>query len=76
MTNELHGTFKELVSNICAACSSAKKPRQSFCYSCYKSLPLAMQQSLWARFGSGYEKNYHAAKDWLIQKHGQERRAT
>jgi hypothetical protein len=60
--------IKELGSDICAACSGSKKPRQSFCYSCYKSLPATMQQSLWARFGSGYEENYHEAKDWLMQE--------
>lgn len=51
---------KELMSDECA-CGRSKKPRYSFCFSCYKSLPEHMQYDLWQDIGSGYEESYESA---------------
>ena len=53
-----------LMSNECQ-CGRAKKPRKSFCYACYKSLPSDFQQDLYSRFGGGYEKAYEKAIQYL-----------
>ena len=53
-----------LMSNECH-CGRPKKPRMSFCFSCYRSLPRDMQRALYQRFGEGYEEAYEAAVEWL-----------
>jgi hypothetical protein len=56
--------LKELKSEECA-CGEYKKSGNSFCYSCYKSLPDDMQKDLYKRFGNGYEEAYEEAYQWL-----------
>jgi len=46
-------------------CGKPKQEMQSFCYKCYKSLPLPMRNNLYRRFGSGYEQAYEAACEKL-----------
>jgi predicted amidophosphoribosyltransferase len=60
--------LRELGESVCAACQSAKKPKQSFCPRCYYTLPEEMRTALYRRFGSGYESAYDDAKDWLRQE--------
>lgn len=58
----------DLASDTCAVCGKNKKPRQSFCYACYKSLPITMQGGLYESFGGGYEENYHECVAWLREE--------
>jgi len=53
-----------LYGNECF-CGKGKRPGDSFCYSCYKSLPQHMQQDLYQRLFFGYEEAYDAAVAWL-----------
>ena len=59
-----HWYFSELMSNQCA-CGKTKKPRKSFCYGCFKSLPIDMQNRLYRRLGEGYEAAYDEAVKYL-----------
>jgi len=54
----------QLMSDECA-CGSPKRPRHSFCYRCYRSLPRHMQHDLYQYIGDGYEEAYEAAVEWL-----------
>jgi hypothetical protein len=54
----------ELKSEECF-CGKTKKPRMSFCYRCYKSLPGDMQKDLYQPLGNGYEEAYEEAVAWL-----------
>jgi cation transport regulator ChaB len=40
---------------------------------CYRSLPKAMQDALWRRFGAGYEEAFIAAQKWLKDRNPQGR---
>lgn len=55
---------KELKSEECQ-CGRQKKSRMSFCYSCYKSLPVNIQKRLYYPLGNGYEEAYEEAVQWL-----------
>lgn len=55
---------KEFLSDECQ-CGRPKRPRHSFCFKCYKRLPVDMQKDLWQRFGFGYESAYDAAYKYL-----------
>ncbi len=50
----------ELNSEECI-CGRDKVPGNSFCYTCYKSLPGDMQRALYQRMGGGYEAAYDEA---------------
>ena len=54
--------YHELISNQCA-CGEPKKPRQSFCYKDYISLPNEIQRALYKP--RGYEEAYEEAHKWL-----------
>lgn len=47
-------------------CGKTKKSGNSFCYSCYKSLPNDMQKDLYLRMFQGYEESYDKAVAWLM----------
>jgi hypothetical protein len=50
----------ELKSDECQ-CGKKKRPRNSFCYACYSSLPKDMQRDLYLMMDGGYEQAYDAA---------------
>ena len=56
--------LKELKGNECP-CGKNKKSGNSFCYSCYSSLPEDLQKALYKRFGQGYGDAYEEAHEWL-----------
>lgn len=56
---------EELGSEECF-CGKKKGRGNSFCYSCYKSLPGHMQRDLYQRLYNGYEEAYDAAVEWLM----------
>lgn len=58
--------LRELDETICPVCKMAKASKQSFCRPCYFILSVAMRNSLYKRFGSGYEEAYFEAKEFLI----------
>jgi hypothetical protein len=58
--------LNQLKSNECF-CGGTKKPKMSFCYPCYKSLPNEMQRALYQRLGDGYEDAYEEACQFLME---------
>ena len=56
--------LEQFKSNECH-CGQAKRPRYSFCYTCFKMLPQDLQVDLYSRFGQGYEEAYEAAVKYL-----------
>ena len=69
MTNEQKQSdwgfyIEEFRSEECF-CGREKRPKHSFCFSCYKKLPKEMQRALWRHFGRGYEQAYEAAHEYL-----------
>lgn len=56
--------FNDILSNECA-CGAYKKPQRSFCYKCFKSLPVEMQKALYKHMGEGYEEARDEAGRWL-----------
>ena len=58
--------YTSLASDVCPACTKKKKPRQSFCLSCYRKLPRATQQALYN--ADGYVKTWDGAMDMLENK--------
>lgn len=62
----------ELRGGLCR-CGAAKQPRQTFCRSCYFTLPAKMRSALYRRIGEGYEQAYQAAADHLDQHKGKPR---
>jgi hypothetical protein len=65
--------FKELMGTVCI-CGRRKRTKETFCGSCYRSLPRPMQLALYRRMGSGYEEAYAAAvrtlkgDDWATEQ--------
>lgn len=59
--------MREFMGDVCS-CGKPKKRGRSFCGRCYFTLPEPMRNTLFARFGRGYEENYEAAKDWLREE--------
>ncbi len=51
--------YQDLKSETCRPCGRRKKHGQSFCQSCYYSLPLKTQHALYQP--SGYPTIYHEA---------------
>lgn len=49
----------------CPACGQLKGSERAFCYGCYGKLPQEMKDSLWARFGAGFEEAFKKSLDWL-----------
>ena len=56
--------FDELYGNVCQ-CGNRKKPKMSFCPSCYYRLPLEMREALYRLFCGGYREAYDAAVEYL-----------
>ena len=61
--------FEELMSDECA-CGRPKKPKFSFCYTCYRKLPHDMKRALYRRLHEGYEAAYDAAYAYLNESGG------
>lgn len=55
---------QQLLTDECH-CSKPKRPRHSFCYSCYLSLPNDIQGELYQLIGKGYEETYEKAVAFL-----------
>lgn len=60
---------RELIGKRCI-CGRSKRPRATFCLTCYSRLPDLLQGNLYKRIGQGYERAYHAAVDWLRSNSG------
>jgi hypothetical protein len=60
--------WTEFMATECCICHGAKPAKNGFCRGCYYSLPKAMKQALWQRFGEGYEEAHAAARQWLQEK--------
>ncbi len=69
MSAQAETLIRELVSTECR-CGRAKKSRQTFCRSCYFSLPREMQANLYRLVGEGYEEAYEAAVQYFDRKKG------
>ncbi len=57
--------LRELKSENCAACERPKESGQSFCKSCYFSLPPRTRNALYAAMSDGYASIYDEAKEDL-----------
>lgn len=64
---ERQKALQELKEDRCF-CGLPKVSGQSFCRSCYFTLPDSWRRTLYARFGSGYEQALAKAKDYLREK--------
>lgn len=64
--------WDSFMSEQCPICKTHKKPRQSFCLGCYKSLPRNVQQGLYRRFKAGYVTVWIQACAILKQQRTQE----
>lgn len=62
--------IRELAGDKCR-CGKAKRPKQTFCRSCYFSLPEPMRAALYDRIGEGYEQAYGNAVAHLEARNGQ-----
>ena len=59
--------WDDFLSKTCRVCGANKIQMQSFCRGCYRRLPSPMRQSLWQRFGEGYEEAFEAATRWFTE---------
>ncbi|MCE5242476.1 MAG: phage protein GemA/Gp16 family protein [Syntrophobacteraceae bacterium] len=59
--------LRELQSDQCQ-CGKSKGSGKSFCYSCWKKLPVDLQRPLYRRLGQGYEEAYEQAARHLDDK--------
>lgn len=57
--------FDAYVGKECAGCKGPKQKRNAFCLACYRQLPAALKNSLWKRFGEGFEEAYQASLSWF-----------
>jgi hypothetical protein len=57
--------FAIFAGTRCAGCGGTKRRHNAFCPWCYRELPAALKQSLWKRFGSGFEEAYQASLSWF-----------
>lgn len=60
MTAETVAILRELRGQKCR-CGRRKIEKQTFCGSCYHSLPKDMQRALYRRLNKGYEEAYRVA---------------
>lgn len=67
MSGDVKFYIQELRSEECA-CGRTKRPRYSFCYTCYQLLPDDMRKDLWSYMGDGYEEAYDSAVAWLTEE--------
>jgi len=56
--------YQEMMSNQCL-CGNTKKKGHSFCWNCFSSLSVSMQNSLYKQIGKGYEEAFEEAVKWL-----------
>jgi hypothetical protein len=52
--------FARFAGTKCEGCDGHKRRNVAFCTYCYGELPAALKNSLWKRFGSGFEEAYQA----------------
>lgn len=57
--------LESLQSEICPACKRKKVAKQSFCYRCYKLLPVKLQRQLYKSIWDGYAEIWAEAKEEL-----------
>ena len=62
---ESDAIFAEFAGTRCAGCGGTKRRHNAFCVWCYRELPAALKQSLWKRFGSGFEEAYQGCLSWF-----------
>lgn len=62
---ESNAIFAAFCSTRCAGCEGAKRKHNAFCTACYHQLPPALKQSLWKRFGQGFEEAYQGCLSWF-----------
>lgn len=67
MSNDMAFYVKELNSAECL-CGRAKRPKRSFCYTCFKALPAVMKKPLYLFVGEGYEEAFDKAAAWLKEE--------
>lgn len=65
MTDKSRQLVTSLASTICPACRRAKGRKKTLCLGCYRSLPQAMRNALYARLGNGYEQSFNDAMRFL-----------
>lgn len=56
--------LRELASETCC-CGKDKRKRNTFCASCYYSLPQYLKREIHKLVGEGYEEGYAAAREFL-----------
>ena len=57
-------TPRELIAELqgtACRCGSTKRPKQTFCHTCYYSLSADTRRALYRRVGEGYEEAYDEA---------------
>jgi hypothetical protein len=57
--------FARFAGMKCEGCDGHKRRNVAFCTYCYGELPAALKNSLWKRFGSGFEEAYQACLSWF-----------
>ena len=57
--------YSAFTSKECAGCGAAKIPFNAFCAPLLSTVAPALRQSLWKRFGQGFEQAYHACLSWF-----------
>ena len=57
--------FSAFAGTTCAGCGGTKRKANAFCTFCYRELPAALKNSLWKRFGQGFEEAYQACLSWF-----------
>jgi len=60
-TSRPKALIASLASDLCPACSRAKRPRNTLCYGCYRSLPQPLRTALYNRVNNGYEQAFNDA---------------
>lgn len=66
-TEQRIALLDELSAEKCQ-CGKRKRSKQTFCWSCYRSLPREMQADLYKGFGQGYEEAYTAAIKYFKER--------
>jgi hypothetical protein len=57
--------LEDYLGTVCSGCGRPKVKCHSFCGRCYFSLPKSMRSGLYARMGSGYERAFADAREFL-----------
>lgn len=67
-TSDTVALVESLRSTECPACGGSKFRRQSFCRTCYRSLPANIRANLYLLVGDGYEEAFDAAMDHVERR--------